>query len=247
VSRLHRWILVSLIEMITSEEVEAGEQLPREQDLADRFDVSRGVTREAVRALEERGLVTVRHGLGAIVNPRMDWALLDPDVLAALLAGPHAGSVLNESIECCTIVESAAAELAADRAGDEDRGRLSAALGSLGEAAHRGPRDRHAADAYREAELLFHRSLLRASGNAALVQVAEPIQRALGTVRAARPLDAAHVERDLEERTRIVRAVQNGDREDAREAMRVHLKGLGEEMREYIRSAPGGSSKVVPG
>jgi GntR family transcriptional repressor for pyruvate dehydrogenase complex len=236
VSRLHRWILVSLIEEITSGEIEAGAQLPREEDLADRFDVSRGVTREAVRALEERGLVTVRHGLGAIVNPRMDWALLDPDVLAALLASPHAGPVLDESIECCTIVESAAAALAAGRACDDDRGRLSEALGALAETAGRDPGDRHAADAYREAELVFHRSLLRASGNAALVQVAEPIQRALGTVRASRPLDSERVKRELEERARIVRAVQHGDREEAREAMRVHLEGLAEEMREYVGS-----------
>jgi DNA-binding FadR family transcriptional regulator len=53
VSRLHRWNLVSLIEPIASGEVEEGALLPSEEELAMRFNVGRGVTREALRALEE--------------------------------------------------------------------------------------------------------------------------------------------------------------------------------------------------
>jgi len=137
VSRLHRWVLVSLIEAITTGELQAGEPLPREEDLAARFDVSRGVTREAIRALEERGLVTVKHRRGATVNPRADWDLLDPDVLAGLLAGPHATEALDESIECRLIVETEAAALAAERAGEEERRALARALDRMADAVGR--------------------------------------------------------------------------------------------------------------
>jgi DNA-binding GntR family transcriptional regulator len=45
-----------------------GEAL-READIVERFGVSRGVARECVRGLEERGLVSVKPGRGATVNP----------------------------------------------------------------------------------------------------------------------------------------------------------------------------------
>ncbi|HEY4826977.1 MAG TPA: GntR family transcriptional regulator, partial [Solirubrobacteraceae bacterium] len=66
-----------------------GALLPRETDLAERFGISRGVVREALRGLEERGVVTVRHGHGAIVSEPERWDILDPVVLNAVLAGPE--------------------------------------------------------------------------------------------------------------------------------------------------------------
>jgi DNA-binding FadR family transcriptional regulator len=110
------------------------------------------------------------------------------------------------------------------------------------EAAEGDASDRRAADAYRETELAFHRALLRASGNDALVRVAEPIQRALGMVRSGRVLNPARVERELNERVRIARAVERGDPNAARAAMRVHLEGVGEEMRKLVRSTGAASA-----
>ena len=72
-----------------------GSALPREADLAARFGVSRGVARESLRGLEERGLVTVKHGRGATVNPDAQWDVFDPDVLAALLDGDQGAEILT--------------------------------------------------------------------------------------------------------------------------------------------------------
>ena len=55
-ARLHREMMQVLIADIVSGETATGEQLPREADLAERFGVSRGVVRESIRAMEERGL-----------------------------------------------------------------------------------------------------------------------------------------------------------------------------------------------
>ena len=235
-SRLHRWVFVSLIEAITTGELEAGEPLPREEDLAERFDVSRGVTREAIRALEERGLVTVKHGRGATVNPREDWDLLDPEVLAGLLAGPHANEALDESIECRLIVETEAAALAAERASEEDRGALAMALDSMSEAARRAQRSERAERNFREAELSFDRALARAARNPALVRVAEPIQRAFETARPPGFWDRRQLERGLAERERILRAVERHEPEAARDAMREHLVSEAEELRRRVRA-----------
>jgi DNA-binding FadR family transcriptional regulator len=43
------------------------------------------VLREAVRVLVAKGLVVSRQRAGAIVRPRSEWHLLDPDVLYWLI------------------------------------------------------------------------------------------------------------------------------------------------------------------
>ena len=85
-----------LIGEIASGRWPEGELLPRELDLAARFDVSRNVARECIRGLEERRMVSVRHGRGARVRPEHEWDRFDPDVLATLLGGPRAAGVIAE-------------------------------------------------------------------------------------------------------------------------------------------------------
>ena len=57
-----------LTEAIVSRQIPAGERLPSERELGDRFRVSRTVVREAVRSLAARGLVRVTSGRGVEVN-----------------------------------------------------------------------------------------------------------------------------------------------------------------------------------
>jgi DNA-binding FadR family transcriptional regulator len=103
-----------------------GAALPREVAVAERFAISRGVARECLRGLEERGLVTVRHGSATTVNARERWDLFDDFVLAAALASPIAVELLGEYLECRRIVEIGAAGLAAERAGGEQLAALEA-------------------------------------------------------------------------------------------------------------------------
>src|SRR3954454_14207260 len=124
--RLHREAMVELVGDIVAGRLAPGDALPREVTLAERFDISRGVARECLRALEERGLATVKHGSTTTVNPREDWDLFDPDVIAASLAGPGAVALLAEYIECRRIVEIEAAGFAAERATSEDVAALDA-------------------------------------------------------------------------------------------------------------------------
>lgn len=59
----------------------AGERLPSERDLAERFGVNRGCVREALKTLEQLGLADIRKG-GARVMPLQDASL---DILGPLL------------------------------------------------------------------------------------------------------------------------------------------------------------------
>jgi DNA-binding FadR family transcriptional regulator len=233
--RLHRLIVTALIEEIAGGELEPGELLPREQDVASHFQLSRGITREAIRALEERGMVSVKHGRGATVNPPADWDLLHPDVLAGLLAGPRADDVLAAAIECRLIVETEAAALAAERSGEEDRAALVKSLESMTHAAQRRRLTPLAEQAYREGELNFHRALVRASRNAALARLAEPLQRAVQMAQPPRWGGRAALKRGIAERERILQAVEQRDADEARNAMREHLASLADELQEGAR------------
>src|SRR3954471_21071011 len=119
-SRLHEHIMRVLLSDIVGGRVEVGDWLPRETDIAAQFDVSRGVARECIRGLEERGLIAVKHGRGATVRPERDWDMLDPYVLAGLLQGDRSAETLSDYLETRRLLEVEAAGLAAVRATDED-------------------------------------------------------------------------------------------------------------------------------
>jgi GntR family transcriptional repressor for pyruvate dehydrogenase complex len=194
----------------------AGSLLPRETDLAERFGISRGVVREVLRGLEERGVVTVRHGHGAIVNGQDRWDILDPTVLNALINGPERSGVLLEVLQCRKLLEMHAAELAATRAKPEEIEAIAAALDDMQAAADVVSED---GDPFLDADLRFHEALARAAGNRALYRIAEPLQRAFLT--AHRPLvhPEARRERSVPEHTAVLEAIRAGDGAAAAAAM----------------------------
>ena len=215
---------------------EPGEMLPREADLALHFGVSRGVAREAIRGLEERGLISVKHGRGATVNPDVAWDLFSPEVLAGLLESERSAEVLREYLECRRILEIEAAGLAADRAAPEHLTALGDALAQMTVSAERSRNNPAAEDFYHEADIAFHRAVIRATGNKALGRMTEPIHRALAEARRPVARPPQRLERSLPEHQRILTAIADRDAGAAREAMRAHLLTVEEYLNEYARS-----------
>jgi DNA-binding FadR family transcriptional regulator len=223
-----------LIGEIASGALAEGDRLPREQDLAKQFRVSRGVARECVRSLEERGLITVKHGRGATVAPSSQWDVFDPDVLAALLAGARGREVLLEYIECRRILEVEAAALAAERAGEAEVRELAGAFAEMTSAAERARVNPAAEHLYQEADVAFHHAIVEATGNRALARMTLPIHRALSAIFAPLARPEHRFERGLPEHERILEAIRSGDPEEARNAMRDHLATI----EGYLRAAP---------
>jgi GntR family transcriptional repressor for pyruvate dehydrogenase complex len=210
-----------------------GDMLPRESDIATEFGVSRGVARECLRGLEERGLVTVRHGRGAIVTAEANWDRFDEEVLAALLSGRRATAVLGEYLECRRILEVEAAGLAAQRAKPEDLEALSAAFAEMRNTAERA-RDNAAAESlYREADVAFHRAVINAAGNPMLGRMTEPIHRALAASFGALSRPQVRFERGLPEHELVLEAIAAHDVGAARDAMRAHLVTVEGYLRDY--------------
>jgi len=232
-----------LIADIVSGSRPAGEMLPREVDLSAQFDVSRGVARETIRALEERGLISVKHGKGATVNGAESWDVFDPDVLAAILESERSGQILGDYLECRRLLEVQAAGLAAERASEADVARLAEAFARIEEAARRPP-SQAAEKLFHEADVAFHQELINATGNRALAQLVGQLHSALVLARYPLARPQYRQERALPEHNRILTAVASHDPAQARQAMSEHLSTIAAYLGGYRSGADRG--RLVP-
>src|ERR1700712_5582902 len=94
-----------------------GQRFPTEAELAAQHAVSRSVTREAVKMLTAKGLLTARPRKGTTVRPASYWNLFDTDVLRWLLERKFSLELLRQFSELRVAIEPAAAALAAREAG----------------------------------------------------------------------------------------------------------------------------------
>lgn len=214
-----RLLMVDIIEGV----IPPGERLPRETDLAAQFDVSRGVIRETLRGLEERGLVVVRHGHGAVVTSAREWNVLDADVLTVLVQSAARSEVLGEFLEARRIIEIEACARAAERATEADLAELARALAHSERSVKRAAVNRAAEAIYYESDIELHQAVLAASGNRVLSRLTAPIQRALLETRKPLVQPNARLEERLDGHRRIVKAIANRDPAAARAAMSDHL------------------------
>jgi len=246
-SSLHRGVMLVLLGDITGGAVAEGERLPNLTELAAQFGVSTGVIRECQRALAERGLVSVRHGRRAVVRPEQEWDVFDPDVLTALVRSDRAAPVLAEYLESRRVLEVEAAGLAAERATPLAVQGLSSAFEAMRAAAERARTNPAAEPLYEQADIDFHRAIIRAAGNRPLARMAEPIHRALSATFAALARPQRRFDRGLPEHARILEAIKDGDSAAARLAMREHLLTVEGYLRERAAGAAREGGAAVPG
>jgi GntR family galactonate operon transcriptional repressor len=81
--RLHNSITRELaLRIIEAERRSERITFPNETELCLQLGVSRTVVRESMKVLADKGLVETRPKAGTKARPRIDWNLLDPDILA---------------------------------------------------------------------------------------------------------------------------------------------------------------------
>ena len=220
-------------DMIVQGILAEGARLPSERDLAARLDISRPKVRDALKALEEMGLLTIRHGEGTFVaqltGQAMQPALID-------LYARH-GRAFQDYLEYRRAQEGFAAALAATRATPTDRAVIARHLEALEQA-----EDDADGDASREADVLFHSAIVQASHNTMLIHMMASIydltrRGVFYNRRYLRTLDGTGA-RLLQQHRDIAAAVLGGDPEAARTAAEAHLDFVelsfrkGQEMRD---------------
>lgn len=191
------------------------------QDLSNRFDISRTVAREAMRALEQLGLVSSSRRVGITVRPRASWAVFDQSIIDWRLACPtERRSQLRSLNQLRTGIEPQAVRLAARNgtvAQKEELVGLAARLRELG-ASGGG-----ASQEFLEADSRFHNLLLEASGNEMFAALAPSLLSVLhGRTRyGMQPADPAPAALTAHEQ--LARAIAEGDEASAEEQSRQLL------------------------
>ena len=170
---LHGRVLDTLGPEITAGEYPPGSVL-RTDELAQRFDVSRSVMREAVRVLESMYLVESRRRVGVTVRPKSEWNVYDPQVIRWRLAGADRPGQLRSLTVLRSAIEPVAAGLAARHATAEQCAELTEC--ALGMVAHsRG----HRLEGYLLHDVAFHRVVLAASGNEMFARLGDVVAEVL--------------------------------------------------------------------
>lgn len=147
---------------------------PTEAELSEEHGVSRSVTREAVKMLTAKGLLSARPRQGTSVQPVANWNLFDADVLRWLLERKFSPELLRQFNELRAAIEPAAAALAAQNADARALELIEAGFARM-VAAEAGDDDGLNAD------IAFHLSILRASGNPFYAQFRDVVATALRT------------------------------------------------------------------
>lgn len=169
---LHGQVVHAIGRQILRGEIRPGDVVPLQPGLR----ASRTVLREAIKVLAAKGLVESRPKTGTRVRPRQSWNLLDPDVLAWQREGAPPAPFLRKLTEVRRIVEPAAAELAAQRAGAREVAGMEDALRTM-EAALAGRNPDY--ESFDLADMRFHRAILEGCHNDILEQMSGVVFGAL--------------------------------------------------------------------
>ena len=230
-SRLYEQIVQQIEQAILKGELIQGSQLPAERDLAEQFGVSRTAVREAIKALQEKGLVDAFPGRGTFVTNGTSNSLrrsLDRIVKSEDSDG---GAYLVEVRE---ILEPEIAALAAVRADYQDLAAMREAVEAMNSAG-RDP------DAYIEADLDFHLALAEAAANPIVLSLIDSIVGLLREQRMRISRVEGGPERGQHYHRSILEAVERHDPQGARAAMQAHLWQVREDSRNTAGDQPAGA------
>src|SRR5262249_28836370 len=186
---------------IANLELKPGEAL-KQDHLARWLSISRTPVREALRRLEQDGIIQTVPGRGLVVTE-----LTVKDV--------------EDMLEMLRLMDAHAAELAAQRRTQEQADRLAAVARDLLAAA-----ERHDVEAWSIADKPYHEIVLAASGNALLRQTIQDVRRRLHRItinsgtRPERLLACTH------EHMEVADAIVRGDAETAAALMREHIEAM---------------------
>jgi len=201
------------------------ERFPTEDELTARYNVSRTVTREAVKMLTAKGLLKAKPRAGTTVQPPSAWSVFDPDVLRWMLERKFSLELLRHFNELRVAIEPQAAALAAYAEPGPAHATIEAGLQRM-EAAERGEEDTL------EADIAFHIAVLEASANPFFLQFRDTVATALRTsIRFTNRIKGRSA--DVAAHRAVFTAIQERNPQKARAAMSTIIG----EVMEFITTA----------
>ncbi len=213
-----------------------GDRLQSERELAEQFGVSRITVRDALRVLEARGLVIVR--VGASGGAFVAETSVDHVAEAITTMIRLRRMTLSDLAEARTVVETAVAELAAERADG-------AAVAEMAAMVERGREIVRDHLPHTQASMDFHVALAEAAGNEVLSATVRAYRDLLvQTLNDMRDVRSARVTQKSHED--ILEAIRAHDGDAARRLMLEHMRDFEKRIRGYLATAKGDGSRLRP-
>lgn len=202
-----------LLQYLLSGEFVPGQRIPSERQLSQALDTGRSTVREAIKSLSLLGLLEQRVGDGTYLS-RSSSDLLPQVIEWGLLLGEKR---LDDLLDARFHLEVVLAGLAAERRSEEQLEQLRALASRMRSAGD------DFAD-YVEADIAFHLKLAEASQNSVLASVLGNVQSLLQAWASRVIRTAGETSTSLAMHEPIMKAVEDGAPEAAREAMLAHME-----------------------
>lgn len=212
--RLSERIVAQVERMLRDQVLEPGDRLPSEREMAQLLGVSRPSLREAVRTLQARGRLVVKHGQGVFVA--------QPASETELRAALHQAELsLAELFAMREVLEVPAATWAADRMTPDELTELRELLDRLDTGFDSDPID---FEQLAGLDAAFHLAIAAAAGNRFLQQTSHVLHDMLLSGMETTLLIPGRREKSKREHEKILTALASGDGTAAGKAARAHIR-----------------------
>ncbi|WP_096439252.1 FadR/GntR family transcriptional regulator [Alteribacter populi] len=202
-------------DLIQSKNLEPGDLLPSERELANRLNVGRSSIREALQSLSEKGIIEKRIGKGAFVKKNL--SVEDVGVSKSLMLSMDINNSLN-LLEFRKAIEVEIAYLAAKRIQSKDIQILEKSLIDL-EVCIKMESSIVVPD------LVFHGTLARSINNDVMIQTYNSISDFFKRVRIEMAV-YDDVKNALYYHQQIIKAINKGEAEKCSRLMREHIEDV---------------------
>ncbi len=202
--------------------------LPAEADLAAYLEVSRPTMREVIRILADRGIVDVKHGRGTFLVPQSGWRSVET-LVGMVSRNMGEKEVGDHLVEIRRMIEVGSCGHAASRATPEDIAEMRRQLERYEAASAEG----NAAEC-RDADMAFHQQIFIATRNPFLTAIMQPLNEALAASRELTSSIPEIRERASFHHRQILSAIESGDEEGAKNAMRAHMAQTSEDISNHL-------------
>jgi len=228
-----------ILALIRENRLEAGDRLPSERDLSERFSVTRNTIREALSVLESMRVIERRPNSGVYVKDIRTESSVDLLVLQADLGLPGNVDDIFQAMEVRSILELQAIRLACRRRTDADLERLQQILK---QAEHRSGEGL----SINEQDEAFHMAIAAATKNSVLSRMLKVFYLMSRSRRMVYFSDSERSQRSHLHHRRMYEAIEAKDAAEAVAVMKQHLKE-GAKVWEKIFSAKAAQSGNAPG
>jgi GntR family transcriptional regulator, transcriptional repressor for pyruvate dehydrogenase complex len=224
-SRIFQDVVEQIENAILDGDLEAGDRLPPERELKNTLKTSRSTLREALRVLEQKGLIEMRLGMGggAIVK-----AVSTKQVSQSLGLLIRSRKVSLEHLaEFRERFEGDIAALAAIRASDQDLSTLHTLLERARHCAEEGAdqEERFQGERFLGVDKQIHLYLARITENPIYITILETVHQNINQYfKRYLMMATSEMAQNLADLHNIVNAIEKGDQEGARSVAQAHVR-----------------------